>query len=126
MQARGAHDLLSGDKKLDDDLGRRGGGIMPRALLPEGEILPKGKGWTGLPPVRLDGDNWTIQFAAKMLDMTEQDVRDIIRITGLEPSGTMRMASYARQGRQPRAYPAEKLVKIAEALRTLREQLGIR
>jgi hypothetical protein len=58
-----------------------------------------------------------------MLDMTEQDVRDIIRITGLEPSGTMKMASYARQGRQPRAYPAVKLVKIAEALRALREQL---
>jgi hypothetical protein len=91
---------------------------------PPGKPPKPNTGWKGLPFVRLDGDNWTIPFAAKMLDMTEQDVRDIIRITGLEPSGTMRMASYARQGRQPRAYPAAKLIKIAEALKALREQLG--
>lgn len=94
--------------------------------LPPPEPEPeKKKGWAGLPFVRLDGENWTVPFAAKMLHLPEADVRDLIRITGLEPSGTMKMASYARQGRQPRAYPAARLIQVAEAVRKLKEELEL-
>lgn len=82
------------------------------------------KGWKGEPPVALDGDNWPLDFAAKMLDIPEKDLRDLVRITGLKPSGTMSMASYRRSGRNPRVYSGTELIRICEAVRTLAESLG--
>lgn len=80
-------------------------------------------GWAGLPLVELDGQNWPLEFASKMLDIPVRDLSDLVRIAGLPPAGTIRMAAFSRQGRQPRAYPAGKLIMIAEAVTDLREKL---
>jgi hypothetical protein len=81
------------------------------------------QGWTGSGFVDLDGVNWPLVFAAQMLDMPEKDLRDLVRITGLEPVGEIRMSTYSRQGRQPRAYRAEDLIRICEAVAELRSSL---
>jgi hypothetical protein len=78
--------------------------------------------------VPLDGLNWPVSIAATVLDMPEQDLRDLIRIVenirgGSISSGVIRMSSFSRQGRQPRAYPAEKLTDIAEGIRKIAENL---
>jgi hypothetical protein len=85
--------------------------------------LPRGKGWAGAPVVELDGASWTLDFAAKMLDIPERDLRDLVRIAELQPSGVMNMRAYKVQGRAPRAYPAEKLIKITETAIRLREEM---
>lgn len=82
------------------------------------------KGWRGSPPVTLDGDNWPLDFAAKLLDIPEKDLRDLVRISGLSPAGTMKMATYARSGRHPRVYSAAKLIRLAEGMRVLSEKLN--
>lgn len=80
-------------------------------------------GWKGGPFVELDGTNWSVGFAAGLLDIPEKDLRDLIRITGLQPVGVIRMSGYSRQGRQPRAYPAAKLIAISEAITALKDSL---
>jgi hypothetical protein len=99
---------------------------MPEGMhpLPEDDLLPRGRGWAGVPFVEFDGVNWPLDFAAKMLDIPLRDLTDLVRITGLRPAGTIRMASYRRQGRQPRAFEASRLIRIAEAIRKLTEELG--
>lgn len=87
----------------------------------EGEPLPKG--WTGIGFVNIDGMNWPLSVAAKLLDIPEKDLRDLVRITGLQPAGEIRMSAYSRQGRQPRAYPATKLIKLCEVIADLRNDL---
>lgn len=84
----------------------------------------KQRGWKGKLPVALDGNNWPLDFAAKMIGCPEKDLRDLIRIIGLEPAGTLKMASYRRSGRHPRAYDASKLVRIWQAIQDLRETLN--
>lgn len=85
--------------------------------------LPRGKGWAGISFVDIDGQNWPLEFASRMLDIPLQDLRDLVRIVHLEPAGVIRVAAYRRQGRQPRAYPAEKLIKITEVIRKLSEEI---
>jgi hypothetical protein len=80
-------------------------------------------GWESLPEAPLDGRNWTLDFAAKMLEIPEKDLRDLVRITELKPSGVLNMRTFRTSGRTPRAYPAEKLIMITEALSDLREDL---
>jgi hypothetical protein len=63
-----------------------------------------------------------------MLDLPEQDLRDLVRIIEsirgeTLASGTIRMNAFSRQGRQPRAYPAAKLIAICEDIRRLAEGL---
>lgn len=82
------------------------------------------KGWAGAPPVPVDGDNWPVEFAAKTLGISEKDLRDLIRITGLEPAGTMKMASFKRSGRNPRVYDAAKLIMLYNAMRELSAALS--
>ena len=82
-----------------------------------------GKGWTGLPPLEPDGSHWPVTFAADLLYWDERDLRDALRILGVTPDGTIRMAGFARQGRQPAAYNAEKLTLIDTRIRELREEL---
>ena len=90
--------------------------------MPEGaHPLPPEKGWKGEDFVDIDGQNWPLDVAAKWLDFPESDLRDLVRILELESAGVIRMSSFSRQGRQPRAYPADKLVMIVEAIRDLRE-----
>lgn len=91
--------------------------------LPDDDILPRGKGWAGIEKVELDGRNWTIPFAGKYLDIPEELLRQVVKYTELQPSGTLNMRSFRSQGRTPRAYPAGKLIMISEALATLKENL---
>ena len=80
-------------------------------------------GWKSLSFVDIDGQAWPIPFAAEMLGMPEEDLRDLVRILGVQPSGVIRMSDFRRQGRQPRAYPAKTLIRISEAVRSLTEDL---
>ncbi|HEV2355816.1 MAG TPA: hypothetical protein VGR89_16320 [Puia sp.] len=80
-------------------------------------------GWLGEPPVPADGDAWPLDFAAKLLGVPEKDLRDIVRITGLQPKGTLKMTSFRRSGRHPRAYDASRLVKIYLAIQDLANSL---
>jgi hypothetical protein len=96
-----------------------------RAPLPDGVVpaddddgltcncSPK-RGWKGKLPVPVDGNNWPLDFAAKMLDCSEKDLRDLVRILRVEPAGTMKMAAYRRSGRHPRVYDASTLVRMWE------------
>ena len=80
--------------------------------MPEGaHPLP---GWEGLPFVSLDGQNWPVSFAAKLLDIPERELLRRIKREGIEPAGVIRMSGFRRSGRQPRAYPASELMRIAE------------
>lgn len=76
-------------------------------------------GWEGLPEVPIDGTKWPLDFAAKILEIDEKDLRALVRIAGLEPAGTIKTAGYRRQGRNPRAYPATSLVKLVNGIREL-------
>lgn len=82
------------------------------------------KGWKGEKFVPNDGTNWPLDVAASVLGIPEKDLRDLVRITGLQPVGVIRMASFRRQGRQPRAYDASKLCLIIDAVRDLREVIS--
>jgi hypothetical protein len=52
-----------------------------------------------------------------MLDVREDDLRALVRIARLEPSGVIPMAEFRRQGRHPRAYNASTLIKLVNAIR---------
>lgn len=82
------------------------------------------EGWRSLSFVDIDGQNWPLEFAAKMLDIPLEDLRDLVRIVHLEPAGVIRMAGFRRQGRQPRAYEARKLIEITEVIRELSDHLA--
>lgn len=81
------------------------------------------KGWAGEAPVPVDGLNWPLDFAAAMLNIPERDLRDLVRITGLKPAGTMRMAAFRRSGRNPRVYDSGKLIKIYDWVKNLSADL---
>jgi hypothetical protein len=81
------------------------------------------RGWAGAPEVPVDGKNWPLEFAAKTLSIPERDLRDLVRIMGLQPSGTMPMAQYRRSGRNPRVYDAAKLVRLYQLTRDLSAEL---
>lgn len=74
-------------------------------------------GWDGLPEVPVNGVAWPLEFAARMLDVREDDLRALVRIARLEPSGVIPMAEFRRQGRHPRAYNASTLIKLVNAIR---------
>jgi hypothetical protein len=89
--------------------------------LPQDDILPRGRGWAGIESVELDGNNWTLPFAAKYLQIPEGLLREAVKYTELAPAGTINMREYRSQGRTPRAYPAKTLIDIAETLLSLRD-----
>jgi len=101
--------------------------IMSRPVTPP---PPPSRGWKGRELVESNGDHWPLDFAAKLLQLPERDLRDLVRIVGhmhpgaLEPSGTIRMAAFRRQGRHPRAYPGSKLLMLVEGLADLCEELA--
>ena len=84
--------------------------------------LPRGRGWTGVPLVELDGTSWTLAFAAKYLEIPEGLLREAVKYAELTPSGTMNMRAYRSQGRAARAYPAKTLIDIAETLISLKDR----
>ena len=88
-----------------------------------GRVDKPQRGWAGKPPVPIDGDNWPLDFAAKTLGISEKDLRDLVRILGLEPAGTMTWANFKRSGRNPRVYNASKLIKIYTAVQQLTQDL---
>ena len=94
------------------------------AVAVKDDYLPRGRGWAGLPFAELDGKSWPVSFAAGLLEMPEQDLRDLIRIAGLQPSGVLRMADFRRSGRQPKAYPAAGLIRLGEVARSLRGEFS--
>jgi hypothetical protein len=80
--------------------------------MPEGaHPLP---GWGSLPFVDLDGQDWPLEFAARMLDVPLADLRKRVLAAGLQPSGVIRMRPYRSQGWQPRAYHATDLIELYE------------
>jgi hypothetical protein len=81
------------------------------------------RGWTGKMPVALDGNNWPLDFAAKMIGCSEKDLRDLVRMTGLKPAGTLRMSEFRRSGRNPRAYDASTLVRLWQGIQDLADNL---
>lgn len=80
-------------------------------------------GWEGAPKVPVDGMCWPLDFAAKQLGMPLKDLREAVRILGLQPSGTINTRGYRSQGRIPRAYEARRLIELQEGLRALSERL---
>ena len=96
----------------------------------EREFERQQKGWQGIELVGNDGENWPLDFAAKLLQLPERDLRDLIRIVNnlrpgtVEPSGTIRMAAFRRQGRNPRAYPGSRLLMLVEGVADLCEELS--
>lgn len=81
-------------------------------------------GWNGMKQVPVDGKNWPLEFAAKTLGISERDLRDLVRIVDLQPSGTMPMAEFRRSGRNPRVYDAAKLVRLYQVTLELSEALS--
>lgn len=81
------------------------------------------KGWKGEMPVPLDGNSWPVEFAAKMIGCSERDLRDMIRVFGIEPAGALKMSSYRRSGRHPRAYNASLLVEMWDDVQALGRKL---
>jgi hypothetical protein len=81
-------------------------------------------GWNGMKKVPVDGKNWPLGFAAKTLGISERDLRDLVRIVDLQPSGTMPMAEFRRSGRNPRVYDASKLVTLYQTVIGLSEELS--
>jgi hypothetical protein len=81
-------------------------------------------GWGGLPPVELDGENWPLDFAARILGVPERDLRDLVRITGLEPAGTLQMAEFRRSGRAKRVYNGAVLVRLHLAAQRLAAEMS--
>jgi hypothetical protein len=85
-------------------------------------------GWHSLPFVPPDGEHWPLSTAATLLDIPEQDLRDLVRIVEnirgeSLSSGVIRMSSFSRKGRQPRAYPGSRLTEICEGVRSVAENL---
>jgi hypothetical protein len=81
-------------------------------------------GWNGMKKVPVDGKNWPLEFAAKTLGCSERDLRDLVRIVDLQPTGTMPMAEFRRSGRNPRVYDAAKLVRLYSEVQALGLELG--
>lgn len=81
-------------------------------------------GWASLPFVELDGRHLTIAAAALLFGLPEEDLRVLVKVAGIAPSGVLRTSPYARQGRQPQAYPKDKLIAVNEALIALREAVA--
>ena len=72
--------------------------------------------WSSLPLLDPDGANLPLSVAADLFDVKISQLRKAVKERGLEPSGVIRMDDFRRSGRHPMAYPASKLVRIAEEL----------
>lgn len=79
------------------------------------------RGWSssGLPTVGDDETLWTVSDAAKLLgppQLSEAQVRQLIRMIDIQPVGKRRVTPFGRSGRHARVYPAEALIKAYDAL----------
>lgn len=79
------------------------------------------RGWlaSSLPVVGDDPALWTAADAARLLGpptLTTDQVRQLIRMVGLEPVGKRRTGNPRIGGRHARVYAAESLIRAYEAL----------
>ena len=79
------------------------------------------RGWssTGLSTVGDDETLWTVADAATLLgppQLSEHQVRQLIRMLDIDPVGKRRVTPYGRPGRHARVYEAQKLIKAYDAL----------
>lgn len=79
------------------------------------------RGWSsdGLRTVGDDDTLWTVADAANLLgppQLTQVQVRQLIKMVELEPVGKRRVTPQGRSGRHARVYPAEALIKAYDAL----------
>lgn len=80
-----------------------------------------GRGWssTGLRTVGDDETLWTVADAANLLgppQLSQAQVRQLIRMLSLQPSGKRRVTPLGHPGRHARVYEAEALIKAYDAL----------
>lgn len=79
------------------------------------------RGWSsaGLATVADDETLWTVADAAGLLgppQLTQAQVRQLIRMIQIEPVGKRRVTARGVPGRHARVYPAEALIKAYDAL----------
>lgn len=82
------------------------------------------KGWTskGLVTMGDDPTLWTVNDAAKLLgppQLNVNQVRELIKMLGIQPIGKRRVTMRGRGGRHARVYKAETLIKAYDALSRL-------
>jgi hypothetical protein len=85
-----------------------------------GRMMNKGWSSAGLKTVGDDPELWTAADAARLLGpplLTEPQVRQLIRLAGLEPQGKRRVTrSGTSGGRHARVYPATDLIRAFDAI----------
>lgn len=79
------------------------------------------RGWSsaGLPTVGDDETLWTVADAANLLgppQLTQVQVRQLIRMLDIKPTGKRRVTPFGRGGRHARVYPANALIQAYDAL----------
>jgi len=84
-------------------------------------VTHEGRGWssTGLSTVGDDENLWTVADAAALLGpprLTQIQVRQLIKMLSIQPSGKRRVTPLGRPGRHARVYDAETLIKAYDAL----------
>jgi len=79
------------------------------------------RGWSsdGLKTVGDDEQLWTVADAAKLLgppQPSQLQVRQLIKMLDIQPSGKRRVTPAGRPGRHARVYDAQALIKAYDAL----------
>jgi len=80
-----------------------------------------GRGWSSA-NLRIVGDDptlWTTGDAARLLgppELSPVQVRELIRVTGLQPVGKRRVTARGQSGRHARVYWASDLIRAYDAL----------
>jgi hypothetical protein len=86
------------------------------------EEVKSSRGWSseGLDVVAQDDPSlWSTANAAELLgppQLTQAQVRQLIRLAGLEPAGKRRVTVAGKGGRHVRVYRASELIKAYEAI----------
>lgn len=80
-----------------------------------------GRGWSsaGLRTVGDDPNLWTVSDAARLLgppELSVRQVRNLVKIFGIEAEGKRRVTEAGHSGRHARVYPAESFIKAYDAI----------
>lgn len=78
-------------------------------------------GWSSadLPTLGDDPRYWTAMDAARLLgppELTVSQVRQLLKLTGIQPAGKRRVTRHGTSGRHARVYPALALIRAFDAL----------
>lgn len=87
-----------------------------------------GRGWSsaGLRVVGDDENLWTVADAARLLGppvLTEAQVRQLIRLIGIQPMGKRNTSQPGRSARHARVYHSLDLIRAFDAIHRLSEDL---